>query len=374
MTPRFEWKDPAAKAFFDSHGFVIVNGVLSPAEVDLVQEGWNEVVEVASRACGMAAGAFAERFPQNRDLWSKSSTFRQLLFETGQAEVAQAFLGTSGVRLFHDHAIRKPAGRSGTIPWHQDSAYWPLDRAGVSLWTPVRDVSETGGCLHVLDGSHRDGPGEIQDFLATARVDRDLDPRRLPLPVRSGETVVLHGLTWHGSAPNVDGVDRIAYLTLWVPATSRFVPEHAAWHPTSAHIKVEAGDRLAGDWFPLFGEIAAEDEGMPVTFQRPRRSGGPTMFSASRDIAAQIAWLLRRPAASLAQLLSDEGRAQVLARVVALGLVDDAASRDLTEVMEDLVLQERVRNESTARDVYLVSVSRWWSIVGYAIQEIRGDD
>lgn len=373
MILRFHWKDPAAKEFFDSHGFVIVNGVLSPAEIGLVQEGWNEVVEVASRACGMEAEAFAARFAQNRDLWSKSSTFRQLLFETAQSAAAQAFLGTSGVRLFHDHAIRKPAGNSGTIPWHQDSAYWPLDRAGLSLWTPVRDVSETGGCLHVLDGSHRDGPGEIQDFLVTAGVNRDLDPRRLPLPVRSGETVILHGLTWHGSAPNVDGLDRLAYLTLWVPATSRFVPEHAGWHPTSAHIKVNAGERLAGDWFPLFGEIAAEDEGMPVTFHRPRRSGGPTMFSASRDIAGQIAWLLGCPSASLAQLLSNEGRAQVLARVLALGLVDAAASRDLTEVMEDLVLQERVRNESTARDVYLVSVSRWWSIVGQAIQEARGD-
>lgn len=374
MTPRFEWKDPAAKAFFDDHGFVIVEGVLSSAEVGLVQEGWDEVVAVASRACGMTAEAFSSRFPQNRDLWCKSSTFRRLLFETEQAAVAQAFLGASGVRLFHDHAIRKPAGASGTIPWHQDSAYWPLDRAGLSLWTPVRDVSETGGCLHVLDGSHRDGPGEVQDFLATPGGARDLDPRRLPLPVRSGETVVLHGLTWHGSAPNVDGLDRLAYLTLWVPATSRFVPEHAAWHPTSAHIKVDAGDRLSGDRFPLFGEIAAEDEGMPVVFQRPRRSRGPTMFSASRDIASQIAWLLCCPATSLEQLLSREGRDQVLARAVALGLVDPAASRDLAEVMEDLVLQERVRNESTARDVYLVSVTRWWTIVGHAIQEALGDD
>src|SRR5690606_29841875 len=119
-----------------------------------------------------------------------------------QGEVARTLLGVSGVRLFHDHAICKPVRGSGSIPWHQDSAYWPLDRVGLSLWTPTDDVEIEGGCLEVLAGSHRDGPGAPQDFLADRSPIAEDDPRRVLLPVAAGATVALSGLTWHRSAPN----------------------------------------------------------------------------------------------------------------------------------------------------------------------------
>ncbi len=379
MTPelgarRFEVDDPEAQRHFDERGFVIVSGVLDDADLELVGRGWERVVQEASSKVELEPTAFVEKFPQNRDLWRKAPEFEDLLLRrTRQPWAAQRFLGVSGVRLFHDHAICKPAHRSGTIPWHQDSAYWPFDRVGISLWSPTFDVHPDGGCLEVLEGSHRDGPGAPQDFLASGGAIRRDDPRLVALPVRRGETVVLHGLTWHGSGPNVGARDRLAYLTLWVPATARFVPEHAGWHPSAAHVEVGPGERLDGPWFPLFGAVSDVDEGTPIAFPLPRRSpGAPSMFSASRDIAAQIAWLLDERALGMGELLGPGRSDRVIRAAIATGLMPAKLASELEEVLADLELQERVRRESTARDVYLRVVDRWWRLLGAQIAEARG--
>ena len=123
-TRSFRWDTLDAKTFFDEHGYVIVDGVLADEHLQRVEEGWGAVVAEAARRAELLPAEFIERFPQNRDLWRKNDLFRSLLFDTDQSAVMRHFLGTTGVRLFHDQAICKPRDRSGTIPWHQDSAYW----------------------------------------------------------------------------------------------------------------------------------------------------------------------------------------------------------------------------------------------------------
>lgn len=371
---RFHWTDAGALPFFREHGYVVLHGVLGEPDLATIEEGWSEVVVEAASRVGFTPEHFVERFPQNRDLWRKSAGFRRLLMESRQGEVARTFLDVTGVRLFHDHAICKPATVSGIIPWHQDSAYWPLDRVGLSLWTPTGDVPADGGCLEVLCGSHRDGPGEPQDFLACAgNARRDTDPRLVRLTVSRGDTVVLDGLTWHGSGPNRSPQDRLAYLTLWVPATARFRPEHAAWHPTVSHINVCPGARLDGDWFPLFGEVTEADEGRLVEFPTPSLQPGPSMFTAGRDIAAQLRWLRGTATATISELLTEDGVEQIVGLAVAGGFAASACEAELREVLCDLALNEMVRRESVARDVYLEVVGRWWRIAGGALAEAMND-
>ena len=369
-TQRFHWSDPAAKTFYDDHGYVIVTGVLDSEERATIRPAWQALVEEAAEAAELDPISFEQRFPQNRDLWSKSEPFRSLLFETRQGEVARHFLGTQGARLFHDHAIAKPSNRSDTIPWHQDSSYWPVDRAGNSLWTPVEGVATDGGCLKVLDGSHLDGPGTPQDFLNPDDVDRDADPRLTLLPVEAGETVVLHGLTWHGSGPNTHPVDRLAYLTLWVPSSSCFQPAHAGWHPTAAHIEVAPGERLRGDWFPLFG-AEADNDGEAVAFSPLQPGEGLTMFDASKAIRGQLCWLLGVEDLDLEELDSHSARASVVEAAQRRGVLGESEVAELRATLTALVLQERIRKRYVARDVYLSTVQRWWHLVGHRIQDQR---
>lgn len=362
-----------AKSFFEEHGFVILKDVLDGAQLELISSGWDNLVAEASGRTELSVEQFVERFPQNRDLWMKSEAFETLLFESPQAEIASSLLGISGVRLFHDHAIAKPAGRSSTIPWHQDNAYWPVDRAGLSLWTADEAVSQNGGCLTVLDGSHRDGPAEPQDFLSPAKHEHDEDPRLLDLPVQKGDTVVLHGLTWHFSRPNVSNMDRLAYLSLWIPSTSRYEPEHAGWHPTSTFIDVEPGERIESEWLPLFGDVPAEDEGEGVEFPAPAERDGPTMFKAGDQIAEQIAWLIGRQPTSLSDLLNEPGPAAIADAAAGSGTIATPDRDALVKVLDRVALQEKVRQSSVARDVYLETVGRWWKLAGSKIREARAD-
>lgn len=375
----FSWAEPGARAFFVKHGYVVIDEVLRDHELSSADRAWQDVVRDGAAVAGLSPDAFVERFPQNRDLWRKHDAFRDLLFDSAQSQVVRSFLGTTGARLFHDQAICKPAGRSSTIPWHQDSAYWPLDRVGLSVWTPTASVPANGGCLKVLDGSHHDGPGAPQDFLAGGGAGHDTDPRLTFLPVRRGQSVLLDGLTWHGSDPNTAERDRLAYLTLWVPASSRFVPEHASWHPSSAHIRVAPGERLEGDYFPLFGDIDQEEErvagtGRGVVFPVPPKDGGPSMFTASKDVAAQLAWVtgVRGTAPSLSELLATEAQRTALARrLIDLGLLAGADQEETVALLDDLRRQEVVRRLVVARDVYLRTVSRWWALVGTEIEARR---
>ena len=365
----FAWDDLAARAFLVEHGYVVVTDVLGPTDRAAIRGGWNDLVAEAAARVDLPAAEFVERFPQNRDLWRKHPAFTRLLFETRQADVARRLLAVTSVRLFHDHAISKPVVGSGSIPWHQDSAYWPLDRVGLSLWSPDDEVDADGGCLEVLAGSHRDGPRQPQDFLAGEMAVADDDPRRVALPVAGGATVILSGLTWHRSAPNRSQRPRLAYLTLWVPSAARFVPEHAGWHPTAAHIAVPAGALLDGDWFPRFGDGFAPDEGEYVSFPIPAATTGPSMFTASRDIARQLGWVVDRPAATLAALLAEHSVDDLALRVLQRGLVEPTELVEVRDILAALALQDRVRRESVARDVYLRTVERWWTVVGARIAE-----
>jgi ectoine hydroxylase-related dioxygenase (phytanoyl-CoA dioxygenase family) len=370
-TVRFDRDDARGLAFFQAHGFVVLRGVLGAAERDLVEQAWDEVVAAGARESGMSPQAFATRFPQNRDLWKKHVDFEHLLFNTGQGSLATRFLGTSGVRLFHDHAISKPVNASNTIPWHQDGAYWPLDRVGLSIWTPTTDVTVDGGCLEVLDGSHLEGPRAPQDFLdAGTSVSFEGDRRLTALPVSSGESVVLHGLTWHRSRPNVVTGRRLAYLTLWVPATARFRPEHASWHPSARHVPVAPGDRLHGAWFPLFGDVSETDEGERVAFPCPPRKSGPSMFTASKDIAGQVEWLLRKNEGEEPSNIDSVAiRERVVEACISRGILAPTERQALMRVLEDLHLNDEVRKRSVARDVYLQAPLRWWTLVGTRVAE-----
>jgi non-heme Fe2+,alpha-ketoglutarate-dependent halogenase len=45
-----------------------------------------------------------------------------------------------------------------TVPWHQDSYYWPLEpHRSVSIWLAFEDVDEENGAMKVIPGTHHAG-------------------------------------------------------------------------------------------------------------------------------------------------------------------------------------------------------------------------
>lgn len=97
--------------------------------------------------------------------------------------------------------------------WHQDAGTVLPEADGqiiATMWIPLFDVPEDGGCLEILPGSHKEGlrrhlvNGEI-------RVDPSDVPALLPkrLPTQAGGLILFHPLMMHRSHPNL--TDRVRW-------------------------------------------------------------------------------------------------------------------------------------------------------------------
>ena len=63
-------------------------------------------------------------------------------------------------KLYRDQAMQKPARIGREKPWHQDHAYFnlPMGTCIVSVWIALDEATPENGCMHVIPGSHREGP------------------------------------------------------------------------------------------------------------------------------------------------------------------------------------------------------------------------
>jgi len=113
------------------------------------------------------------------------------------------------------------APHGGTeLPWHQDNgSFWGLDRAPlVQIWTALDDAPIEAGCLEIVPGSHESGlatplGGMVPQNVAEAA---GAEQKRIFVPARAGESILIHNDVWHRSGVNTtDGPRRgftICYL------------------------------------------------------------------------------------------------------------------------------------------------------------------
>lgn len=114
-------------------------------------------------------------------------------------------LGTDDVVLFQDMALLKPPRGGREKPWHQDKAFLPisLESPIVGVWIALDEATPKNGCMHVIPGSHNEGPiahvirrdWQICDAnVATAR--------DVVVPLTPGSALFFDGLLHHGTPQN----------------------------------------------------------------------------------------------------------------------------------------------------------------------------
>jgi len=383
MIPAFAPRDPEARAFYDEHGYVVLAPQLSPDERAALRRALHALWERFAAEQGLPLDAYLENISQWRDLWRHDDTFRGALEGPRIWPAAAHFMGRAGARLLHDHVIAKPARASGVVPWHQDYPYWPVDTAeGLSCWCPLEDVGPEGGCLEVIDGSHRWGESPPADFLADDRGALDARPDRVRLPVPAGSVVVLHSLTWHRSGPNREAGGRAAYISLWLPPDARYAPEHSHWHPVNEHVTVGPGEILNDDRFPCFGAREIRSEGpRPLAHAGPTPQGGLSMFSAAETIKAQLQRILARgghaadPAGGIGRLLAQDGAVEAIVReTVSSGIAAPGGEASLRAALEQLRISSDAYRLHRARNVYNGAYVAWWQVAGAAWGARLGGD
>lgn len=273
----------ARQTGYERDGFVREEGVALPhlsacrSEVDrLVKQEDPSVVW----RFGRNGRKIHFKIPQ---LAESNSTFRALARDPALVALVEELIGPAVI--FRDVLIGKPPARGAVVHYHQDAAYWDVDRPekALSAWVALDDAPEEAGCLTVYPGTQR-GRAEHTLFVGKTRLpdpvvsalrratsltgtgdnprtaaqkafsgakslvlgsatrlvpalnslnDLQVDPRTLPaekrvsIPARAGDAILFASLLVHGSGPNTSPHPRRAYIISYMNAECR-VPGRSA--------------------------------------------------------------------------------------------------------------------------------------------------
>jgi len=129
------------------------------------------------------------------------------------------------VAMYRAIAMTKAANGGSHLPWHQDGGtFWGLDRdPDLQVWTALDDAPEDGGCVEFVSGTHRLGlatplGGVIPDAIAG---EGRAEERRVLVPARAGEVLLIHNYVWHRSGRALTGHARRAFSVCYMSAATR---------------------------------------------------------------------------------------------------------------------------------------------------------
>ncbi|WP_269938743.1 phytanoyl-CoA dioxygenase family protein [Arthrobacter sp. HY1533] len=123
----------------------------------------------------------------------------------GILRTVKAIIGTDDIVLLQDMALLKPPGGGREKPWHQDKAFFNLDLDAtiVGVWIALDAATPENGCMHVIPGSHREGPIPHFKRRDWQICDTDVDTaRNVAVPLDPGGLLFFDGYIHHGTPQN----------------------------------------------------------------------------------------------------------------------------------------------------------------------------
>lgn len=207
---------------FRERGYLAVRHAFDP---DLVEAGLNALVDLTVRADtehfpGLLlqyeswAAARVSEIPREerqdhiRKLMSFTRHDARLAGIAGDGRlgtVLRALIGADELVMFQDMALLKPPGGGREKPWHQDKAFFDIDVTSpvVGVWIALDPATPENGCMHVIPGSHLEGPRihfnrrDFQICDTNVACDRDV-----MVPLEPGGCLLFDGLIHHGTPAN----------------------------------------------------------------------------------------------------------------------------------------------------------------------------
>ncbi|MCF6687863.1 phytanoyl-CoA dioxygenase family protein [Raoultella terrigena] len=221
---------------FHQQGFLVVEAVLSPAEVAGLQQDFDGWVE-ESRRHGDAWGETEDgrpRFdlesdhrpdhPSLRRVSSPteiSAAYRRAALDSRMAAIAAQLIGGSGTRFHHSKINSKLPHTATQVKWHQDFLFTPHSNDDIiTALLMVSDVTPENGPLNVVPGSHK-GPlwSHWQESRFTGAVDDEVVATRCQQPEAcfgpSGSVCFMHTRLLHASSPNETDLPRTLFISVY---------------------------------------------------------------------------------------------------------------------------------------------------------------
>jgi ectoine hydroxylase-related dioxygenase (phytanoyl-CoA dioxygenase family) len=239
------------KTFFEEEGYLIVENILSPEEIEECQV---EIHRLHTLAAEIESGSEKHKTTPARGHFQRepyakdgvqgeglpvlrkaemtreySDVFRRLSVHPNLIEVVQNLIGAD-LLLFRSTLMFKPAFHGSSHGLHQDSAYWPMEPPKlVTVSIALNNATPENGCFKVIPKSHNWG---VQEWGRIAREqDEDLTERedvdrsgQVDVPLTAGSGLFFHSLMVHGSGPNKSPHPRNTALYAYFSPHVRYAP------------------------------------------------------------------------------------------------------------------------------------------------------
>lgn len=211
-------------AFYHEQGYILVEQLLTPAEVADLRRECHELIERLSAhqktdpTWGSAregiAGAKDTQLLHCHNVQFYSAAFSRLIVDERLTSIAAQIIGSPNVQLHHNKAFIKPPEKGSPFPMHQDYPYFPHEQHSmIAAICHFDDAPIEKGCVRVVPGSHRRGPLE-HDERGSWHLPFEQYPldSAVPCPARAGDVLFFSYLTIHGSGINVSDEARTTLL------------------------------------------------------------------------------------------------------------------------------------------------------------------
>jgi phytanoyl-CoA hydroxylase len=222
-------------AQFHTQGYLVVYDALPPGEVQDTLDGLLDLidgknpgyrgVQFEGKARAMLDTLPAEkRQDAVRKLWrfvEYDARLKALAEQPKLLEVITRMMGEQP-ELFQDQALFKPPLIGREKPWHQDNAYFnlPPETLVIGVWIALDEATPENGCMHIIPGSHRQGP--IVHFKRRDWQICDTDvtvDHVIAAPLKPGGCLLFNGLLHHGTPPSRSPERRRAVQLHYKPAS-----------------------------------------------------------------------------------------------------------------------------------------------------------
>ena len=229
--------------FYQENGYIRDEHFFSDQEVTSLRQAVDHAID-SHRARikgaandGRTSDEYERVFNQMVNLWTDYPSAKAIAFHAHLAESARRLSGCRHVRIYHDHAMIKPAGQSSKeTNWHQDAPYWPMEPVGaLSAWIAVDDVTRENGCLHFVPGSHKYGRlepiklGVDGESIVDKMKHQGYDvPEPMTMDMAAGGVTFHHGCTFHYAGSNHTQAPRRAFAVIFIPDYTTFTGKNDA--------------------------------------------------------------------------------------------------------------------------------------------------
>jgi hypothetical protein len=237
-------------ADFERDGYLIVRGLYSPEEIELLHRSALADKALDQKSFGRADG---EGGTVRLSLWNHPGDNVYGMFARS-ARLVDAMEQLLGGEVYHYHSkmILKDAKTGGAWAWHQDYGYWYhfgcLYPMMASASVTVDKATRENGCLQIIKGSHK--MGRIDHALTGDQagadqeiVDAALERMELVYcEADPGDVVFFHGNTLHRSDQNKSDNPRWAMVIAFNAAAND--PYKPGQHPNYTPLKKVGDDAI----------------------------------------------------------------------------------------------------------------------------------